>query len=122
MKVLLIEDNNDICYCVNQYLQDDYGIETIIAKTGAQAYNILAKSKKSEFDYIIVDIKLPDENGVEIIKYIKKFFTTKIIIFTICIIEDYCDKCQYDYFFVKGVNKVQDFTDIIISDFLSKYK
>lgn len=123
MRVLVIEDNKDITSFIKEELEN-YGIKCIVVGTGVEAYKNLyeERQKHTQFDYIIVDLRLPDENGVEIIKLIRQDFTSKIMILTGNLFDDYKDKCSYDYFFQKGMCKLQDLTDIIIEDFLSLYK
>ena len=118
MKVLIIEDDKDINNLMKEELEN-YGIDAIVAKTGVAAYKILYKTKEEkEFDYIIVDIRLPDENGVEIIKLIRQVFKSKVIVYTA--FDDYKDRCEWDYFIEKGLG-IEPVTSIIINDFLSKY-
>jgi two-component system, OmpR family, KDP operon response regulator KdpE len=116
MKVLIIEDDNDISSLMKEELEL-YRIKTRIARSGVEAYKILYRTlPKFQFDYIITDIGLPDENGVEIIKCVKQKFTTKIIIYTGKDYEDYKDKCEYDYYLEKGVKTIFDVVDVILNE------
>ena len=68
MKILLIEDEIELQKCIQHYLeQDGYIVET--------AGNFLTAEDKTtlyDYDCILVDISLPDGNGLEIIKQLKK--------------------------------------------------
>lgn len=114
MKVLIIEDDKDLNLKFKSQLEG-FGIKFSIANNGVEAYKILYNTQKRyQFDYIIVDLGLPDENGVEIIKFIKTKFTSKIIIYTRKNYEDYKDKCEYDYFMLKKNQSIKDVIDIIL--------
>lgn len=114
MKVLIIEDDKDLSLNFKSQLES-FNIKTSIANNGVEAYKILYNTQKRyQFDYIVVDLGLPDENGVEIIKFIKTKFTSKIIIYTRKSYEDYKDKCQYDHFCLKKKQPIQDVIDLIL--------
>ena len=68
MKILLIEDEIELQKCIQDYLeQDGYIVET------AENF-LIAEYKTAVYDYdcILVDITLPDGDGLEIIKQLKK--------------------------------------------------
>lgn len=114
MKVLIIEDDRALNLEFKAKLEG-FNIKTSIANNGVEAYKILYNTQKRyQFDYIIVDLGLPDENGVEIIKFIKTKFTSKIIIYTRKRYEDYKDKCEYDYFCLKKKQSIEDVIDLIL--------
>lgn len=114
MKILIIEDDKHLTLEFKVQLES-FDIKTSIAYNGVEAYKILCNThKKHQFDYIIVDLGLPDENGVEIIKFIKTKFTSKIIIYTRKNYDDYKDKCEYDHFILKKKSSVQDVIDLIL--------
>ena len=68
MKILLIEDDIDLGNLLKEYLEMN-NIEVCHAKTGESAIQLL---QKFVFDLVIIDIMLPDTNGFEIAKSIKK--------------------------------------------------
>ncbi len=62
--LLLIEDNKaNVVFAKNLFL--DWGIELDIAETAAEARQ---KLKSDKYDCILSDVKLPDGNGLELIK------------------------------------------------------
>lgn len=66
-KVLLIEDNPVNCIVAEGFLHN-LGHEVVIATTGQQARAIFSEQ---EFDIALVDINLPDCDGVELIQQLK---------------------------------------------------
>ncbi|HNP20089.1 MAG TPA: response regulator transcription factor [Fulvivirga sp.] len=67
MKVLLVEDNVELTQNVSGYLsKEGYVVEC--ASTYASAIDKLAGF---DYDIVLLDIMLPDNNGLEILKYLK---------------------------------------------------
>lgn len=66
-KVLIIEDNQNNRYMV-RFLLEKSGIDTIEASTGEEG---VAAAARHEPDLIIVDIQLPDINGLEVTRRIR---------------------------------------------------
>ena len=68
MKILLIEDEIELQKCIQDYLEQDGYIVEIAGNF------LIAEYKTAVYDYdcILVDITLPDGNGLEIIKHLKK--------------------------------------------------
>lgn len=73
MKILLVEDD--------QFIRDIYvdelirgGFEVDSAATGKEG---LDKISKNEYDLLLLDIMLPDINGLEILKQVKQNPATK---------------------------------------------
>lgn len=66
VKILIVDDSQIEIEIYKEYLQIHNCIVTI-ASTGADAKKIFNK-KNTEFDYVIIDYKLPDINGNELLK------------------------------------------------------
>jgi len=118
MNILIIEKDINVSLLFKEKL-DFYNLKYKITKTGVEAYKVLFETTtKSQFDYIVTNIVLPDENGVEIIKYIKNKFTSKIIIYTgIKNYKSYKDNIsQYDYFFIKKNFSPSYIIDMIVNN------
>ena len=68
MKILIVEDDRALCNSMNDYLRMEGHICEI-----AQNFNQgLLKSADNRYDCIVLDIGLPDGNGLNIIKELKK--------------------------------------------------
>ncbi|EOS59988.1 hypothetical protein C815_01841 [Firmicutes bacterium M10-2] len=73
MKILLIEDNQGLAQAINEVLagheiQNCYRLE--------QAWNEINK----RYDLYIVDLCLPDGNGLDFIQYVREFSSTPVIV------------------------------------------
>ncbi len=78
-KVLCIDDDHDICMLLTRFLGKN-GYEVSTAFTGAGG---LEKLKNEAFEVVLCDFRLPDMDGLEMIKNIKLLRpTTKIIVIT----------------------------------------
>jgi len=78
-KLLIIDDEPLIRMSLNEGLKDAT-LDVITAKTGREAIELI---KNDTFDFIITDIKLPDINGLEILKFVKDVSPkTSVIIMT----------------------------------------
>ena len=66
-KVLLIEDEADIRSVYAEYLRDS-GYEVLEAQDGIIGYN---KALEEEWDVMLLDIMLPGQDGIALLKKIK---------------------------------------------------
>jgi len=62
-RVLIVDDDTSICRTLSLYLKAR-GYSTDLAHTGIEA---IEKSKKTVFDVALLDIKLPDMEGTELL-------------------------------------------------------
>lgn len=66
-KILIIDDDNDICLLLNKFLtKNNYEVDYV--NTGEEGIRLL---KKKTFDLVISDYRLPDEDGISILRKIK---------------------------------------------------
>ena len=73
MKILLIEDDLDIAASIADYLE--YQAMTVdFAYNVQQAINLLAETT---FDLIIMDVNLPDGNGIDLCRELKQQYNIK---------------------------------------------
>ncbi|MBL1219443.1 response regulator transcription factor [Chryseobacterium sp. L7] len=67
MKILIIEDHKDLASNITDYLKkEDY-----VCEVAADAKEALEKIELFEYDCILLDLMLPDGNGLDILKHIK---------------------------------------------------
>jgi len=66
-KILLVEDETSLAHLVSIQLKS-YGFKVQVASDGVQARDEL---KREPFDVILLDWMLPEESGVEILKWIR---------------------------------------------------
>ena len=77
-KLLLVEDNNAIIMGLD-FLFKEEGYNFDVARTCNEADKLITKNK---YDIVLLDVFLPDGNGFEICKKIKKEFNTPVIFLT----------------------------------------
>ena len=68
MRVLIIEDNVEILKCMKVELEKS-GLYVDIANNGLEGEE---KAYVNEYDVILLDLNLPDKDGMEILKYLRK--------------------------------------------------
>ncbi|ASK30683.1 DNA-binding response regulator [Chryseobacterium sp. T16E-39] len=67
MKILIIEDHKDLASNITDYLKkEDY-----VCEVATNAKEALEKIELFKYDCILLDLMLPDGNGLEILKHIK---------------------------------------------------
>lgn len=76
MKILIIEDHKELATNITDYLKkEDYVCE--VASTANEA---LEKIELFEYDCILLDLMLPDGNGLEVLKHIKNYSPSASVI------------------------------------------
>lgn len=79
MRILIIEDNEDILECMKIKL-NSLGLYVDTANNGIEGEE---KAYVNEYDLILLDLFLPDKDGTQILKYLRKeSVQTPIIIIT----------------------------------------
>ncbi len=80
-KLLIAEDEDTLSYFLRRSLEDatpPFSVE--VAGAGTEA---LRKAARSQFDLILVDLKLPDMDGLSLIKAVRQFDPfVKVIVMT----------------------------------------
>lgn len=78
-KILVIDDDTAFCVMLKTFLQKK-GFEVTNAFTGEEAQNEI---NKQTFDVVLTDIRLPDSDGLKILKFAKeKDLQTQVILMT----------------------------------------
>ena len=67
-KILIVDDEKDTCEILAEILSDE-GYETFSARSGRSA---LVKVEKEKPDLVLLDIKMPQMDGIEGLERIKK--------------------------------------------------
>jgi two-component system, OmpR family, response regulator ResD len=68
-RILIVDDEHEICRILSEYLKLK-GFETVVAYSGEDALKIL---KKKNIDLMILDIRMPDIDGVGVLKELRKY-------------------------------------------------
>lgn len=80
-KILLVDDEKDVDWVMMRILTDA-GYEVLTAATGADGLAKFVRDAKS-VSFVILDVQLPDMNGLELLKQIKKISSrTKVLMVT----------------------------------------
>ena len=79
MKVLIIDDDPTFLMMLKNFLSK----KNFNTRTGISANDALQILKKENFDIILLDFKLPDKNGIDLLKDIKKLnYQAPVILMT----------------------------------------
>ena len=75
-KILLVDDDKDMCESLADVLTVDthYAVDYT-----TEAHKALEMAEKADFDLIIIDYKMPEMDGLELLKRIKKIKPSLII-------------------------------------------
>jgi DNA-binding response OmpR family regulator len=76
-KVLLVEDDQNLGDILNEYLMVK-GYETSLARNGLEGFDLF---KESDYDFCILDVMMPIQDGFTLAKEIRKVDKTVPIIF-----------------------------------------
>jgi len=74
--ILIVDDDHDLQFLITEILQDE-GYSTITAGDGRQAIKTV---KKQSPQIMLLDLKLPDMNGMQVLEEIRKFDPAVIVI------------------------------------------
>lgn len=76
--ILLVEDDNRLAEMVKDYLGEN-GFDVTIAPNGTDG---ISKQKKHGFDAVILDLMLPDMDGLEVCRVIRSSDTVPVLMLT----------------------------------------
>ncbi len=77
LKLLAVDDEEDITHLVKLYFSRK-GYDVIVANTASEA--IRALEENPDVDVVLLDIMLPDGNGVELLEHIRLYLPNAAII------------------------------------------
>ena len=69
MKILIVDDSRAMRAYIRGVLQDAYKCSPVEVRSGFEALRILPRE---QFDLIVTDINMPDINGLELIRFVRK--------------------------------------------------
>ena len=93
LKVLLVEDDLQLAKIVKKILISK-GFDVVLKEDGALA---LKEIKKNSFDLYLIDINIPEINGLELVKYIRELYKDGFIIMITANIDEYYFEKAYEY-------------------------
>jgi two-component system response regulator HydG len=92
-RVLIVDDDVGMCETLSDILEDQ-GYEVVEANNGQQAVDC---AKKSDFDLVLMDIKMPGMNGVEACKIIRdERPDVRVVLMTAYAVEDLVQEALKD--------------------------
>ncbi len=105
-KLLIIEDDLSIIKLFKESFSSE-GFEVEILSTGKKAMEKLKEIREREYpspNLILLDLILPDMNGIEILKEVRKYPETKNI--KVFVLTNYSDEAFNKELVEEGVNKI----------------
>ena len=112
--VLIVEDETIMAELIRERLEDK-GYKTVIAYTGSKGLEIADNQNP---DVITLDIHLPDMNGVEVLKLLKKDKSSipVIVVTSDDTVEKECKEYKADGFVKKPINfkKLEDIIKLAV--------
>jgi CheY-like chemotaxis protein len=67
LKALIVDDDETVRFLVRNVL-DSFSIKSMGVSTGTEAIEKLSSEK---FDFILMDIRMPDQDGIDAVKWIR---------------------------------------------------
>lgn len=77
-KVLVVDDDVNICEVINMYLKSA-GYDTKVVNDGRAAQEMFKEYKP---DLVLLDVMIPNIDGIDVLKWIRKEWTTPVIMLT----------------------------------------
>ncbi|MBA5851968.1 response regulator transcription factor [Clostridium sp. cel8] len=77
-KILIVDDDENICEVIKMYVESA-GYEVEIANDGKSAEEVFLQYKP---DLVLLDIMLPNIDGIDVLKWIRKDYETPVIMLT----------------------------------------
>ncbi len=77
-KILIVDDDENICEVIKMYVESA-GYETKVVNDGKTAQTMFLEYKP---DLVLLDIMLPNIDGIDVLKWIRKEYETPVIMIT----------------------------------------
>ena len=82
VRLLIIDDNESLRQLVKEYFDSSSTIDVVLeASDGKEGIEII-NSNVNNFDMILLDLVMPNKDGIEVLKYLRKEKIDKKVIFT----------------------------------------
>jgi DNA-binding response OmpR family regulator len=126
-KIYIIEDDANLLYGLQSRFSSE-GYEVEITTGEETLEELLAYIKKSQFDYVILDLILPDLDGFELLEAIKsedELRDLSVFVFTDLSDEDSKHRSMElgaDYYFIKTDFDINEFSEKVIRILSNKEK
>ena len=89
MKKIFVIEDNDTNYMLVEEILSEYNVELTRAANGKEFYSKI-KVRPVEFDLVLMDLMLPDTDGIEL----SKFLINEKYNIPIIVISAYTEKCE----------------------------
>lgn len=76
--ILIVDDDTELC----ELLQEFFSAEKLVSECVNDGISALAKVKTGDFDLVVLDVMLPEMNGRDVLKEIRKFSKIPVIMLT----------------------------------------
>lgn len=76
--ILIVDDDTELC----ELLQEFFSAEKLCSECAHDGNSALEKIKSGEFDLVILDIMLPEINGLDVLKEVRRFSKIPVIMLT----------------------------------------
>jgi DNA-binding response OmpR family regulator len=126
-KIYIIEDDANLLYGLQSRFSSE-GYEVEITTGEETLEELLAYIKKSKFDYVILDLILPDLDGFELLEAIRsedELRDLSVFVFTDLSDEDSKSRSMElgaDYYFIKTDFDINEFSEKVIRILNNKQK
>ncbi|MFP4514645.1 MAG: response regulator [Parcubacteria group bacterium] len=126
-KIYIIEDDANLLYGLQSRFSSE-GYEVEITTGEETLEELLAYIKKSKFDYVILDLILPDMDGFELLEAIRaedELRDLSVFVFTDLSDEDSKHRSMElgaDYYFIKTDFDINEFSEKVIRILSNKQK
>jgi Response regulators consisting of a CheY-like receiver domain and a winged-helix DNA-binding domain len=77
-KILIVDDDENICEVIKMYVESS-GYNTRVCHNGREAQDVFLEYRP---DLVLLDIMLPNIDGIDVLKWIRKDYETPVIMLT----------------------------------------
>lgn len=77
-KILIVDDDENICEVIKMYVESS-GYDTRVCHNGREAEEVFLEYRP---DLVLLDIMLPNIDGIDVLKWIRKEYETPVIMLT----------------------------------------